>query len=388
MADGYAQTWRCSPRQSRDPASGRRVTQWTDPAVPSQHLYFTSPSVTVDDRWLVGICDRDGQANLFAIDRVEKVCHQLTDNHHGTRVAYCYPYGSARGLARPTPSLDPIGNRLFALIDDEVVRIDLQTGQSRPLWRIPPNSMPAFTHVSPDGRKLVMPLTNADVFGDPTASQAEQMERLARHIDAGRVRTTLWVIDTETGEARPWLEVGFWLTHVQFDPTGSGWGIFNSEGHWHQQAKIPRLWVAEPDGTHRPLVKQAEGEMIGHENFAPDGTVVYHGIRDGAHYVARRKKSGECVEELRSCGIAVHHTTPAAGGNGYIADAYDGAVYHIVPDGQGGTRATVLCRHDTEGLGEQDNHAHAITTPAGGSVIFTANRAGVRSIYEVAMEVR
>src|SRR4029450_5762278 len=44
----------------RDPDTGATVIQWTNAPCTNQHLYFTSFSVTQDDRWLVILSRRDG----------------------------------------------------------------------------------------------------------------------------------------------------------------------------------------------------------------------------------------------------------------------------------------------------------------------------------------
>jgi hypothetical protein len=380
-----------------DAATGRQVTRLADPRYPTQHLYFTSPSVTADDRWLVVMSHRDGAVNLFALDRRENRMRQLTNNAHGVRLAYCYPYGNPRGLAKSTPCLDPQRNRVYALLDDQIHRIDLDTGESNVLWTIPANSVPSFTHISPDGRWLCVPLTNAQAFVDPARTQGEQMQRVAEHIDRGGVRTRLYLIDTQTGNSRVWMEVPFWVTHVHFDPDGSGAAIFNSEGLWHRQAKIPRIWITDTAGNYRPLFEQSAGEICGHENFAADGSIVYHGARasrqvsgdlktfpdaGATHYLARRDRSGKLLAQHITDPIPIHHATPDRSG-GYIVDSLDGMIYQVSEAGESKLAFTGLCRHDTQDLDEQDNHVHATLSPGGGVVVFTAMREGRRCVYEL-----
>ena len=59
----------CERTESKDPDSGRTVIRWTASSARDNHLYFTSPSVTADDRWLVFLSERTGRVNLFSIDR-------------------------------------------------------------------------------------------------------------------------------------------------------------------------------------------------------------------------------------------------------------------------------------------------------------------------------
>jgi Tol biopolymer transport system component len=44
-----------------DSKTGRCVIQWTNSPAKDQHFYFTTYSITQDDRWLVFISERDGK---------------------------------------------------------------------------------------------------------------------------------------------------------------------------------------------------------------------------------------------------------------------------------------------------------------------------------------
>jgi Tol biopolymer transport system component len=373
--------------RSADPLTGRTVTRWTSSPAKDQHLYFTTPSVTSDGRWLVLISERSGHPNLYGLERATGRMRPLTANASGTRRAYCYPYGGEAGLSKPTASLDPVRGRAFAVVDDQVIRADLESGESAPLAPLPERGMTAFTHVSPDGRWLCLPLTTPiEPFLEPAATQGEQMRLLWPHISAGRIETKLWLIDTETGAARVWATLPFWVTHVQFDPTGGGRAIFNSEGRWQNQAEIPRIWRIDAEGRTRPLFPQVAPERCGHENWAADGSaVVYHGDDDQGSYLARRDWEGLLLERLDVSDIATHHATPDATGRGYYVDARDGIIYHIGLEG-GQRRLDPVCRHDTSDFHDQDNHVHPILAPDGRSLVFTSKRAGFADVYEVSLE--
>lgn len=48
-------------RPGSDPDTGASVLRWTESDAKDQHLYFTSPSVTSDNRWLVILSERTGR---------------------------------------------------------------------------------------------------------------------------------------------------------------------------------------------------------------------------------------------------------------------------------------------------------------------------------------
>ena len=83
----------------RDPDTGATVIQWTNAPCTNHHLYFTSFSVTQDDRWLAILSDRDGHPNLYAIDRRDGAIRRLSNNQNGLLRSYVYPQGGLRGLS-------------------------------------------------------------------------------------------------------------------------------------------------------------------------------------------------------------------------------------------------------------------------------------------------
>ncbi len=89
-----------------DPKTGARVIRWTASGAKDQHLYFTGPSVTDDDRWLVILSERTGHPNLHAIDRRTGEIHALSANARGLLASYVYPLGGARGLSKASASMD------------------------------------------------------------------------------------------------------------------------------------------------------------------------------------------------------------------------------------------------------------------------------------------
>lgn len=376
-----------SERQNfADSHTGAPIIQWTRGPHRNQHLYFTSPSVTADNQWLVFISDRDGSPNLYAIHRPTGNIRRLSYNQNGLLRSYVYPEGGFQGLSKASPCLDVRQNKLFYIQDDcvYVAGLDEPVAKERMLCTLPSKWMGAFAHISPDGATLCVPCTDPGAFADDSKTQREQLYRVPLRMEREHLVSHIYLIDTSTGSHEKVVEVPFWVTHVQFDPRGSGRLLFNLEGLIDGTATpLPnRIWCMETDGSYRPLAPEGATEWRTHENWAPSGgTIVYHGCRDERPFVAARTWDGELIREFDMSGIAIHHTTATLDGRRFFADCHDGFIAVIDPEGKS---VTNLCRHDTS-IEYQDAHAHPIITPDGSGLIFTSDRAGNCNVYEVCL---
>lgn len=375
-------------RQFVDPETGRQVIQWTNSVARDNHLYFTSPSVTADDRWLVFLSERLGGVNLFAIARPDGEIRQLSRNRHGTQRSYCWPAGGWYGLSKASPVLDPVRNRLFYIQDEAVWRVDLDAEQPEPqrIWQHPVGWWSAFNHVSPDGKTLCIPLAHPRGFPEGLEHQRQQLRLVPQIMAEIGVGSLIYLVDVDSGAARVAAEVPFWVSHVQFDPTGSGRIIFNQEGTrvYHHS----RTWCLETDGQFRPLYAEPENEHDNHENWAADGQmIVYHGARDGIHLMAGRRWDGSLVFEWQFPEARIGHTTPTIDSRGFLTDGGDYvSLYRRSQADQ--VEHVPLCRHDAQAGPwlDQDDHVHPLVAPHGHSVVFASNRDGVANVYETAID--
>jgi Tol biopolymer transport system component len=370
-----------------DPDTGASVTQWTNAPCTNQHLYFTSLSVTGDDRWLTIISDRGGNPNLYALDRRDGTIRRLSNNESGLLRSYVYPQGGLQGFSKVSPCLDPCHNRIFYIQNDMVYSVDLDNPDAldRKVCDLPTGWYGAYTHVSPDGKTFCVPCTDPRAFADEK-TQWEQLGKVPLRMKKEGLVTRIYLIDIATGKMRVTAEVPFWVTHVQFDPAGTGRIVFNLEGHIDGEGSpLPnRIWCLETNGAFRPISAEPANEWRSHENWAPDGqSIVYHGVRDGKSFVAARTWEGELLHETSIEGIEFWHATGALDGRRKFVDRRDGMV-SILDPGATENRLTDLCRHDTS-YDIQDAHAHPLTTPSGKSVIFTSNRTGNCQVYEVSL---
>jgi len=368
-----------------DASTGATVIRWTGGENHNQHLYFTSPSVTADDRWLVFLSDRSGSPNLYAIDRGTGAIRRLSANTSGLLRSYVYPQGGLRGLSKASPCLDAYRNRVYYLRDDTVYAVDLDETPpaEQVICRMPEPWYGAFTHISPDGATLCIPCTDPRAFVDPAQTQWEQMRKVPGRMERERLRSRICCVDVATGTMRVAAEVPFWVTHVQFDPAGTGRLLFNREGFVENGNHPPhnRIWCLEPDGECHPLSPEPPGEWRSHENWALDGeSILYHGGRDGRSFLASRRWDGTLIREI-TLDVGFWHATGAPDGRRLFVDRPDGfisAVDPLAPENP----IVDICRHDSS-VENQDAHPHPIVTASGRSLIFTSIRTGSCQVYEV-----
>ena len=373
-----------------------------------QLLYFTSSSLTSDDRWLVFISDRLGDPNLFAMDLHSGQEHLLTDNHDGTLKSYVYFDGNPnRGLGKASVSLHSQSGTVYYLQGDDICAVDL-TGSRRVLAQVPAGQVTAFTHVSLDGSRLCVPTTDARALEAGSLVNGRPDYDIDERVQRENLASTLHVYDTRTGReilSEPVPRA--WITHVQFCPAENDLILYNHE--WSAESGIRRIWLF--DGRSRKHIRmRAEGEgrsrkdWVCHEVWDKDGrAIIYHGGFDGgAYFVGKVKRDGsDRVEvgfppDFRKYG---HFNISPAGllvGDGYYQEPQEESLAGVRNEFRGGEWISLqkvdwaqarmewmpLCKHGSS-WENQDCHPHPIFNHAGSAVYYTSNTGGRRAIYRV-----
>ncbi len=373
-----------------------------------QLLYFTSSSLTSDDRWLVFISDRTGQPNLFALDQHTGEERQLSDNREGYLKSYVYFDGLPnRGLGKASVSLHSPSGTLYYIQGDDICAVDLQ-GRQRVLAQVPAGQVTAFTHVSLDGTRLVVPTT------DGRALEAEHLVKgrpdydIDERVQRENLASTLHIYDTATGrEVRNERVERAWITHVQFCPTDNELILYNHE--WPGDCGIRRIWLFDGhSGAHLRMRPEGEGrsrkDWTCHEVWDRDGrTIIYHGGYDqGAYFVGKVERDGTHRVEIAfpddyrkyghfnisHAGLLVcdgYYQPPADAPQTGERDEWWGGAWislqHMDWD-KGVMEWQPLCRHGSN-WENQDCHPHPIFNHAGNAVYFTSNTGGRRAIYKV-----
>lgn len=358
----------------------------------SQLLYFTSSSLTCDDRHLVFINDRTGHPNIWTLDMETGEERQFSRNEEGTLLSYVYFDGTPRrGLGKASISLDSLHGRVYFLQGHDLCVADL-SGGLRTLARLPDDQVTAFTHVSGDGARLCVPTTDARAFETDTGDIDAQVQREG-------LSSYLRIFSTQTGSEDACVPVPRgWVTHVQFHPTNPDLILYNHE--WPSDCGIRRMWLW--DGKeHIRLRDEGEGrsreDWTCHEMWTRDGQhVIYHGkYRDETAYLGRFAPITGRIQEVRfPLGFDSYgHFTVGAGealvSDGYYREDEDERRWHgewislqNVDWERGEIEWIPLCRHSSD-WDSQDSHPHPIFNHRGDTVFFTSNRNGRRQIFRV-----
>jgi len=363
----------------------------------NQLLYFTSSSLTADDRHLVFISDRTGNPNLFTRDLITGKELQLTTNAEGILKSYVYFDGQPyRGFGKGSVSLDSKNGVVYFIQGREIRSVTL-AGQQRMLAELPANQMTAFTHVSADGTRLCVPTTDARALDGDKILKGKPDYDIDERVRREHLVSYLRVYETATGNLTACEPVtNSWITHVQFSPRDSHLILYNHE--YCFESGINRMWLW--DGTnHIRLRHEGDGrnrdDWTCHEMWTRDGAaIIYHGsYTNGVSYVGRvlPDVSGRVEIPLPANWKRYGHFTV-----GLSAELVTDGCYETTGDPAKWAGAWLsllkvdwnqrqiqwfpLARTGSSWR-SQDEHPHPIFNHAGNEIWFTSDKAGPRAVY-------
>jgi Tol biopolymer transport system component len=359
-----------------------------------QLLYFTSQSLSSDDRQLVFIGTVGGNPNLFVQDLANGLTRQLTHNQAGWLKSYVYfdghPY---QGFGKASVSLDSPRGLVYFIQGHEIRRVDLE-GRQTTLAQLPGDEMTAFTHVSGDGRWLCVPTTDARTLEGDFPDNKPAYDIDAR-VQAENLKSYLNIYDTANGQlaAREVVERG-WITHVQFSPADARLVLYNHE--WPSDCGIRRMWLWDGQ-SHRRLRPFGPADWVCHEMWTRDGSaIIYHGgYKDGPCYVGRCDfRSGQLDEVPFDRAFTRYGHFTVGNGAWLVTDGYYQQPDDPPPPGWGGQWLALLrpdwsgrtidwrpiARHGSS-WDSQDSHPHPIFNHAGDAIYFTSDAQGKRAVY-------
>ena len=284
-----------------------------DSACNSQLLYFTCSSLSADDERLYMISDRDGHPNIWVRNLLTGAERMLSRNTKGYLKSYVYFDGMQdEGLGKSSVCLDYLRENVYFIQDRDICVCD-KDGNLRVLNQVPEGRMTAFTHVSSDGTRLCVPMTDGRILDfDPDTEGSGLDKRPVYDID-GRVQNEnlssyLCVYDTKDGRLLYEKEIPrCWITHVQFHPTDPEIIMYNHE--WSSfDCGIRRINLYDHH-TDRYFHVRSEGndtkgnprgfarsrnDWVCHEMWQDDGEhIIYHGGYENGPAMA-----GRCTIDL------------------------------------------------------------------------------------------
>ena len=229
-----------------------------NPAADEQLLYFTSSSVTSDDKSLTYLSNLERDVNAYTIDLGSGSVGGRSANSEGMLRSYVYYHGQPmRGLGIASLALHEGSGTLYYLQGRAVMKSELGK-RPRKLAEYPAGQVTRFTHVSADGSRICVPTVDEKALEGCDHEDHEE----SFHVDA-RVRSLglssyLRVYDTQAGKEVVTEEVrGGWVTHVQFNPRDPSLILYNHE-HTFQDCGIRRMWLFD-GSTHRQLRTENDG---------------------------------------------------------------------------------------------------------------------------------
>ncbi|MFQ6048699.1 MAG: oligogalacturonate lyase family protein [Phycisphaerae bacterium] len=375
---GLGQTFAPERRDYRDPQTGARITQLTNWRGHSNHFYFTTTSFVAGQQQIVFVSDRNNQTNLFLLDLQTGRIRQLTQ---------------ARHQIAPTQScLNPRRREVYYFDGKSLCATDLDSLQRRELYRLSDDRRPGILTPSADGTLLAF--AEIKEIGWHTGPQYQGFADFFR----ARPPTNIRVVQTDG--ARNWvaLELGCWVSHVNFSPKHRDVICYCHEGPWDLVEQ--RMWICTIDGSKNyPLRPQDEHDAVGHEYWLADGEhVAFHNFR----YRSTRGREGA---EHRFGWIrwdnSDHHEFVFAAGSTHFQSNSDNSL--VVGDGYAATNPYILlwqvqadrgrqrrlARHDCS-FHIQRAHCHPIFSPDDRYVLYTSDHTGYCNLYlaEVGSEQR
>jgi hypothetical protein len=365
----------------------------------NQLLYFTSPSLTLDDRHLVFISDRTGDPNLFTLDLATGSERQLTFNAEGVLKSYVYFDGQPfRGFGKGSVSLDARSGTVWYIQGRRICAVKLD-GSHRVLAELPGDQMTAFTHVSADGSRLCVPTTDARVLDGDSQLAGRPDYDIDQRVQAEGLSSYLRVYSTASGAEILCERVpNAWVTHAQFSPADRDVVLYNHE--YCADSGIRRMWLWD-GARHVRLRTEGDGrnrkDWTCHEMWERDGTaIIYHGtLSHGASYIGRVRPDGSGRMEipLEKAWTRYGHFTVGKIGQ-LITDgcyqqpddpeSWGGAWISLLKvDWDHGTVDwTPLLRHGSSWT-SQDSHPHPVFNHAGDSIWFSSDQGGHRAIRSI-----
>jgi hypothetical protein len=250
--------------------SGRPWLQLTNGRANSYPLYYFTPSMTSDSRYLILHSERTGWVQLYRLDMETGDLRILTDGH--TRDSgwgiWCEPH--LRGIYNHLSALNPVRREVYYFQDDEVRCTHVDSLANRLVRRMPGRIPIGQSNFSPDGRLFVFIHADADLFRR-NFSDRESLQNMglfswssAHQQWRNQTPCTIGVIDTATGDYRDVVRLDYHVHHALF--------LGNRRVLVNHPKNDNGMWVTNLDGSgYRWLRPRDENGSIVHQVITARG---------------------------------------------------------------------------------------------------------------------
>jgi oligogalacturonide lyase len=369
MASEVGKVWPAERRTWKDPEFGQEITQWTQHASGSHHLYFNIETFLDSDHAII-VSNRSGQPNYYRLNLNSGEMTQMTSEAgvSGSRIWHW-----------------PQRKTLWYLVGSTFKEMNTQTLATRTIRTLEGLRPQAFT-VTCDGRFLVFAVNKAEGGAKP-----------------GRLSTgpfaiyRLPIAGGEPVQISP--DLGFMIGHLQASPTDPTrisycWQHLLDSGRPGFAGNTPqRTWWIKIDGSEGgPLSVQDIGLHRTHEFWFPDGSRMGYSAR----YLWGPKKGQAFLGSFAADGsdnymmpapIGAAHTRMFRDLRHWVTDLWDGSVLALVTlEGRRIGKVEKLFRHDSSWKG-QPSHPHPQFHPEGRMVMFSTDKSGVPQVYSVKLNL-
>lgn len=349
-------------------ANGRGWCQLTRDRAHNYALYYFSPSITTDGRYLIHHSERSGWVQLYRLDLQTGASVPLTDGRTPDSGWGVWCEWRLRGIYVHLSALNPVRREVWYFQDEELRSTHVDTLANRLVLALPGRAPVGQSCFSPDGR------TFGFIHADRSTLRRELADyEVRRNLDqfdwahehhAWRncIPCTIATLDTVTGECRVVRELDHYVHHLLF--------INNDRLLINHTKNRNGMWTIQRDGSdYQELRPGDEHGNIVHQLVTANG-IYYETARPAGN--GRRNRIGRY--DLRS---QTFQETPLPDAfDGYVHTGFDPAGrFHFIE--HAGRTHELLAVHDAFGRMQLQNlrtlapypkfgqrfHAHPFLSP-------------------------
>ena len=369
--------------------------------------YFTSNSITADDKYMIFLRIINDCNNIWALNLEtgeEKQITYFTDVSPNSLRIYEFRQHDYPALNIASVVMHAKTGKVYFLKDRKLWRFDLN-GNGRVLATLPSKVDISNCHVNDAGTKFLLSTVDDRAFDLLDANVTNNL-LIDEYIQQRNLSSHLMVYDTDNGDCLLKEEVhSAWVSHAQFSPVDDNIILYNHE--WCPDDGIRRIWIF--DGRRHIRMRNEEDgrsrhDGASHETWEPEtGNIIYHGsYPNGVKYIGRM--AFKDPHDPSDYTITEIPLPPECKKYGHFSVNHDGSL--LVSDGHyavpgeknswGGEWITLfkpdwekktielkpLCRHRSSWK-NQEAHPHPVFNHAGTAIFFTSDFEGRRAVYKV-----